>query len=97
MDLIDCPIYSFYIRTSSDHFLPPIRVDVPEFMLSHVDELASYCRATAVHDGIPLPIVKADEEVRVTKKFVNEVYSELVPRLERRFGSSLAATIRGEL
>ncbi len=97
MDLIDCPIYSFYMRTSSDRLLPPIRIDVPGFMLSHVDELAGYCYSTAVRDGIPLPIVKADEEVRVTKKFVNEVYSELIPRLESRFGPSLAAAIRGGL
>ena len=97
MDLIDCPIYSFYMRTSSNRLLPPIRIDIPESMLSHVDELAGYCHSTAVRDGIPLPIVKADEEVRVTKKFVNEVYSELIPRLESRFGPSLAAAIRGEL
>jgi hypothetical protein len=97
MDLIDCPIYSFYMRTSSSRLLPPIRIDIPGFMLSQVDELAGYCHSTAVRDGIPLPIVKADEEVRVTKKFVNEVYSELIPRLESRFGPSLAAAIRGEL
>ncbi len=97
MDLIDCPIYSFYMRTSSDCLLPPVRIDVPGFMLSQVDELAGYCYSTAVRDGIPLPIVKADEEVRVTKKFVNEVYSELIPRLESSFGPSLAAAIRGGL
>jgi len=97
MDLIDCHIYSFYIRTTSNRLLPPIRIDVPEFMLSHVDELAAYCHSTAVRDGIPLPIVKADEEVRVTKRFVNEVYSELIPRLESHFGPSLAAAIRGGL
>jgi len=97
MDLIDCHIYSFYMRTSSNRLLPPIRIDVPEFMLSHVDELAGYCYSTAVRDGIPLPIVKADEEVKVTKKFVNEVYSELIPRLESSFGPSLAAAMRGGL
>jgi len=96
MDLIDHPIYSFYIRSSSNHLVPPIRIDVPGFMLDRVDDLAGYCYSTAVHDGIPLPVVKADEEVRVTKRFVNEVYSELIPRLESRFGSSLTAGIWGE-
>nr|NIP66925.1 hypothetical protein [Candidatus Bathyarchaeota archaeon]NIU81149.1 hypothetical protein [Candidatus Bathyarchaeota archaeon]NIV67775.1 hypothetical protein [Candidatus Bathyarchaeota archaeon]NIW16269.1 hypothetical protein [Candidatus Bathyarchaeota archaeon]NIW34387.1 hypothetical protein [Candidatus Bathyarchaeota archaeon] len=62
-----------------------------------VDKLAGYCYSTAVREGIPLPIVRADEEVRVTKKFVNQVYSELIPRIERHFGSSLAAAIRGGL
>ncbi len=97
MDLIDHPIYSFYMRSSSNHLVPPIRIDIPGFMLDRVDELAGYCFSTAVRDGIPLPVVKADEEVRVTKRFVNEVYSELISRLENRFGSSLTAGIWGEL
>lgn len=97
MDLIDHPIYSFYMRSSSNHLVPPIRIDIPGFMLDRVDELAGYCFSTAVRDGIPLPVVKADEEVRVTKRFVNEVYSELISRLESRFGSSLTAGIWGEL
>lgn len=97
MNLIDYPIYSFYMRSSSNPLAPPIRIDVPEFMLDSVDDLAGYCYSMAVRDGVPLPIVKADEEVRVTKKFVNETYSELIPRLESRFGaSSLAATVWGE-
>ncbi len=96
MDLIEHPIYSFYMRPSSNYLVPPIRIDVPEFMLDRVDDLADYCYSTAVRGGIPIPIVKADEEVRVTKRFVNMVYSELFPRLESRFGPSLAAGIWGE-
>ncbi|MFQ6080614.1 MAG: DNA double-strand break repair nuclease NurA [Candidatus Bathyarchaeia archaeon] len=96
MDLIDHPIYSFYMRSSSNYLVPPIRIDIPGFMLDRVDDLASYCYSTAVRNGIPLPVVKADEEVRVTKRFVNEVYSELIPRLESRFGPSLTAGIWGE-
>jgi hypothetical protein len=92
MDQIDHPIYSFYLRSSPNCLFPPIRIDIPEFMLDSVDALAGYCYSTAVHEGIPLAIVKADEEVRVTKNFVDEIYSELIPRLENRFGaSSLAA------
>jgi len=92
MDRIGHHIFSFYMRSSSNYLSPPIRIDIPEFMLGSVDALASYCYSTAVRDGIPLPIVKADEEVRVTKRFVGEIYSELIPRLENRFGaSSLAA------
>jgi len=97
MDLIDHPIYSFYMRSSSNYLVPPIRIDVPVFMLDRVDDIAGYCYSTAVRDGIPLPVVKADEEVRVTKTFVNEVYSELIPRLESHFGGSLIAGIWGEL
>lgn len=98
MDRIDHPIFSFYMRSSSSHLSPPIRIDIPEFMLDSVDALAGYCYSTAVRDGIPLPIVKADEEVRVTKRFVSEIYSELIPRLEKRFGvSSILAREWGAL
>jgi len=96
MDRISHPVYSFYLRSSSHYLSPPIRIDLPKFMLASVDNLAGYCYSTAVREGIPLPIVKADEEVRVTKNFINEIYSELIPRLEGRFGdSSLAAGIWG--
>ena len=98
MDKIKHHIHSFYIRLSSNPLVSPIRIDLPEFMLDRVDEVASYCLYSAVRDGIPLPIIKADEEVRITKRFVREVYSELVPRMERIFGSaSLVGSIWGEL
>ena len=97
MDLIDHSIHSFYMRSSRSCLLPPIRVDIPEFMLDSVENLASYCYFTAIRNGIPLSVVKADEEVRITKKFVDEIYSELIPKLESRFGtSSLVAGIWGE-
>jgi hypothetical protein len=97
MDQINCCIYSFYMRSSSNHLVPPIRIDIPEFMLNSVSNLASYCHSTAVNHGIPLPLVKADEEVRITKKFVEEIYWELIPRLEKNLGaSSLVARMWGE-
>ncbi len=97
MERIAYQIHSFYIRLSPNPLVSPVRIDIPEFMVDQVDDIAGYCLYSAVHDGIPLPIVKADEEVRITKRFVREVYSELVPRMERIFGSaSLAAAIWGE-
>jgi len=98
MDRISHPIHSFYMRSSPNGLAPPIRVDVPEYMLGRVDELAGHCYATAVRDGVPLALVRADEEARVTKRFVEGVYSELIPRLESRLGApSLAAAVWGEL
>ena len=88
MELLDNTILSFYIRSSPNPLLPPIRIDVPEFMLDSVDDLAAYCYSKAISNGIPLPVVMADEEVRVTKKFVDEIYSELIPRVATRFGNS---------
>jgi len=98
MDKIAFPIHSFYIKTSNSDLTPPIRIDVPEFMLDEVDELSSYCLKSAVLDGIPLPIIKADEEVRITKRFVSQIYSEVVAKANRTFGTaSLVASIWGEM
>ena len=97
MEKINHPIYSFYLRASSSRISPPIRIDIPEFMIDWVDDIAGYCYATSVKEGVPLAIIRADEEVRITKRFVSEVYSELIPNITKHFGSpSLAATIWGE-
>jgi hypothetical protein len=76
MDSIDTPIYSSYMRISKEWKYPPIRLDLPAYCLDQLDDLANYCYATSYWSGIPLAIVKADEEVKVSKKFVSDVYSE---------------------
>jgi hypothetical protein len=76
MDSIDSPIYSSYMRISKEWKNPPIRLDLPAYCLDQLDDLANYCYATSYWSGIPLVIVKADEEVKVSKKFVSDVYGE---------------------
>jgi len=86
MDLVDYPIYSFYGRFSREWSMPPIRVDVPVFCLSYLEDVADYCYGSSIWDGIPLPIVRADEEVRISKRFMSEVYTDIVCVVGRRTG-----------
>ncbi len=83
MDAVDSPIYSAYVRLSKEWQIPPIRIDVPDFCLDQLDDVANYCYATSYWNGIPYPIVKADEEVKVTKRFISDVYNEVLGRVSR--------------
>ncbi len=86
MDAVDAPIYSCYLRTNREWQTPPIRIDMPAYCLDELDNVANYCYATSYWNGLPLPIVKADEEVKVTKRFIADVYSEALSRVGRVSG-----------
>ncbi|MCW4050055.1 MAG: DNA double-strand break repair nuclease NurA [Candidatus Bathyarchaeota archaeon] len=86
MDAVRDSIYSFYCRLTSEWNLPPIRVDIPAFCLGRLDDVASYCYATSFYGGIPLAIVKADEEVKVTRRFISDIYMEILTRVSRESG-----------
>jgi hypothetical protein len=81
MDAIDAPIYSSYLRLSKDWNAPPIRLDLPAYCIDEIDTVADYCYATSYGNGLPLAIVKADEEVKVSKRFIADVYSEALSRI----------------
>lgn len=86
MDAVGSPVYSFYARMSPEWNVPPIRIDLPLSSLGYLDEIADYCYATSYWEGIPFSIVKADEEVRVTRRFIADVYSEILTRVSRLNG-----------
>jgi len=86
MDAIRCPIYSYYCRPSKDWSITPVRIDIPAFSLGHLDEILDYCYSTSFWNGIPLPILKADEEVKITKRFIKEVYGDMISRVGRETG-----------
>jgi len=87
MDAIETPIYSCYLRTSNEWQYPPIRLDVPAYCLGELDQLANYCYATSYWGGLPLPIVRADEEAKVSKRFIVDVYSEALNKVSRVSGN----------
>ena len=86
MDAVDTPIYSSYVRLTKEWQIPPVRIDVPDFCLDQLDDIANYCYSTSYWNGIPYPIVKADEAVKVTKRFIRDVYSEVLGRVSRANG-----------
>jgi hypothetical protein len=83
MDAVEAKIFSSYVRLTKDWQIPPIRIDVPDYCLDQFDEIGNYCYSTSYWNGIPYPIVKADEEVKVTKRFICDVYSEVLGRVSR--------------
>ena len=86
MDAIGHPVYSFYIRLSREWSIPPVRIDLPAYCLGSLDDVADYCYGSSVWRGIPLPIVRADEEVKISKRFIGEVYRDIVGRVGRNTG-----------
>ena len=86
MDAVDSPVFSFYGRFSSEWSIPPLRVDLPAFSLGRMEEIADYCYGSSIWSGIPLPIVRADEEVRITKSFIADIYGDIVSRVGRLSG-----------
>lgn len=86
MDAVGEPVYSFYARLTGEWSIPPIRIDLPAFCLSEIDDVADYCYSTSLYSGVPLAIVKADEAVKVTRRFISDVYSEIVARVGRELG-----------
>lgn len=87
MDRINFLIDSFYARFSADDIISPVRIDMPKFSEGSVDDVASYCYIKAHFLGIPLPITKADEDARLAKRFMREIYAEALSKAKRRFGS----------
>jgi hypothetical protein len=80
MDDIACPIYSFYGRFSKEWSIPPIRVDVPAYCLAFLEDIVDYCNYSSFWGGIPLAIVRADEEVRISRSFMSEIYADILNR-----------------
>jgi len=86
MDAIGHSIYSFYIRLSREWSIPPVRIDLPAYCLGNLDDVADYCYGSSVWRGIPMPIVRADEEVKISRRFIGEVYRDIVGRIGRTTG-----------
>lgn len=97
MDAVEFPLYSTYARLSGDWAVPPIRIDMPAFSLGFADEIVEYCYATSYLRGIPFAILKADEAVRISKKFLDEIYLEVLSKVGRETGRmSYVAPVWGE-
>lgn len=83
-----------FVRTSRRR--PPFRVDFGNLgdPLSDPRMVAGYLVAAADSEGIPLPVVKADESVKVSRRVARDVYLESLRRLIARAARSEASTRR---
>lgn len=97
MDAIDSPVYSFYCRFSKEWSIPPLRIDLPAFVLGDVEDIADFCYGSSYRKGIPMPIIRADEEVRISKRFISEVYHDILGKvIKSRWAITNLAPMWGE-
>lgn len=97
MDAIDSPVYSFYCRFSKEWSIPPLRIDLPAFVLGDVEDIADFCYGSSYGKGIPMPIIRADEEVRISKRFISEVYHDILGKvIKSRWAITNLAPMWGE-
>lgn len=64
-----------YLRLSST--TPPYRIDFGHLAHSPQDIL-SYLYNTKTRDGVPYTIIKADEEAKITRKLIKELYEDVL-------------------
>jgi len=76
-----------YLKTSNDHRILPFRIDFP----SHVDEadqlkVLSHIMATCDPvKGVPAMLLMVDEEVKLSRRLIKDIYQEAVERLMGRY------------
>jgi len=76
MDLVRAvrPRYTF-IRLSESH--PPFRVDFGH--LAHpYEDILGYLYSTRTREGIPYLLVKVDEEAKITRRLLRDLYEDTV-------------------
>lgn len=64
-----------YLRLTSS--TPPSRVDLSSSVLDHGVVLA-YIFGTRTREGMPFVIMKADEEAKITRKLIKELYDDVL-------------------
>ena len=83
-------IYGFYIKTSRNPLINPIRVEYPSYLKGEEDWIASYVLSTAVqsfhpkYDGIPVIQCMADRLTRITKEVVTSIYERALINIAGR-------------
>ena len=86
-----------YLKTISDRRILPFRVDFPSYISDETAEsVLSYILSTCDPvRGVPAMVMMADEEVKLSKKLIRDLYAEVLESLlsrfpERSWGSVMA-------
>ncbi len=64
--------YTYFKTTST---MPPFRIDFSK-TVGNPEEIIAYLYHTKTRDGIPVAIMKADEETKMTKNIIRELYQD---------------------
>ncbi len=64
-----------YIRMNNS--TPPYRVDFG-YLVHDYKMILSYLYSTRTREGIPYPVMKADEETKITRKLIRELYEDIL-------------------
>ena len=86
-----------YLKTISDRRILPFRVDFPSYISDEIAEtVLSYFLSTCdPGKGVPAMVMMADEEVKISKRLIRDLYAEVLESLisrfpERSWGSIMA-------
>lgn len=76
LDIADAikPAYTFMRFTEST---PPYRIDFGYLSRSY-EEVLAYLYFNRTREGIPYPIMKADEETKISRKLIRELYEDVL-------------------
>ncbi len=68
----------------------PVRLDLPEYAIPHLNELISHLYNLSTPDvGIPLPVVAVDRLSKMKTEFVRMIYRRMLSELVREVGDQL--------
>ena len=85
--LLSNHIHAFYIKTSRNILAPPLRIELPAYAISRIDEIASYVLSTAIesydlkYDGLPQAQCLAHRDGKVTGDALSAILREQLSKL----------------
>jgi len=76
-----------YLKTISDRRILPFRIDFPSYVSDEMAEtILSYFLSTCdPNRGVPAMVMMADEEVKLSKRLIRDLYAEVLESLISRF------------
>lgn len=76
-----------YLKTISDRRILPFRIDFPSYISDETAEtILSYFLSTCdPSKGVPAMVMMADEEVKISKRLIRDLYAEVLESLISRF------------
>jgi hypothetical protein len=87
--LLSEEIHAFYVKTTRSILAPPLRIEVPAYATSRIDEIASYALTTAIesydlkYDGLPQAQCLAHRDGKVTGDAMSAILREQLSKFAK--------------